>query len=85
MVIIVPMVIMVVMLVMMVMLVMLVMLVVVVSTGQDRTKLTFQPDFQGNLWLAAFAILAMFYMYTESARKSWSSIFSFNILKVPFS
>ena len=31
-------------------------------TGQDKTKLTFKfkLDFQGNLWLAALAILAMY-------------------------
>ena len=28
---------------------------------QGRTKLTFKLDFPGNLWLAAFAILAMFF------------------------
>ena len=32
----------------------------ILMTGQDRTKLTFKLDFPGNLWLAAFTILAMF-------------------------
>ena len=29
--------------------------------GQDRIKLTFEVDFPGNLGLAAFAIIAMFF------------------------
>ena len=31
-------------------------------TGQDRIKLTFEVDFPGNLGLAAFAIIAMFFL-----------------------
>ena len=47
------MVIMVVMLVILVMVVVVSMLVMVVTTGQDRTKLSFKLDFPGNLGLAA--------------------------------
>ena len=47
----------------MVIMVAMVMVVMVVRTGRDGTKLTFKLDFPGNLWLAAFAILAMFSGY----------------------
>ena len=50
----------------MVIMVAMVMVVMVVRTGRDGTKLTFKLDFPGNLWLAAFAILAMFHFVTDN-------------------
>ena len=56
----------------MVMVVVVNMVVIVFRTGQD--KLTFKLHFPDNLWLAAFAILAMFHVLVLQIAKNANTL-----------